>query len=140
LHVDFHPSALQTLGIPSKLSLINTAGVCFLTLGLGNTPFLFLLHSCRQECHLVYSDLKVDVVGTLSLLESWHVLDFLGTTQDCCLTGSSHFLQTGGLHPSLLVECQRRDVVAHDLLPYFQNKVRSSLGMALSMSGSRSLC
>ena len=42
--------------------------------------FQRLLGSYRQECHLGYSDLKVDVTGTISLLESWHILDFLGTT------------------------------------------------------------
>lgn len=43
--------------------------------------FQHLLGLYRQECHLGYSDLKVDVTGTVSLLESWHVLDFSGTTK-----------------------------------------------------------
>lgn len=76
--------------------------------------FQHFLGSYIQECHLGYSDLKVDMTGTVSLLEAWHVLDFLGTTQACCLTDNSHFLQTGVLHPSLLVQSQRRDMAGHD--------------------------
>lgn len=82
LHVDVHLPALQSLDVPSVLSLISTAAVCFLTLGLGNAPFPFSISLVPTGENVIWVtlDLKVDLTGAVSLLKPWHVLD-LGTAK-----------------------------------------------------------